>query len=304
MPKIGVLIVACLGSAASAPPLREAQWLAPGADAATALAVSPGECLAPPSGPDDAYRVEIGRAAFKSPLLLGGQAARGGLSCASCHIDGRANPNFFLEGLSDRPGSADVSSSIFSKVRDDGAFNPVRIPSLIGIKGKAYFGETTRADSLKSFIESAVGDEFQGAPPPPSVVDGLVAYIEAMTPQRCPDAPFKISAMRDAEDVARALRAARDALRREDRAAADFLVLSAQSGLGRIHERFAGDRFVEEQKTIAALSARIGAQRRGFEAADIAALEREALALGARLSKVRGSLYDPEALKAALERAR
>ncbi|MGF7473737.1 hypothetical protein WFJ45_23635, partial [Salmonella enterica subsp. enterica serovar Minnesota] len=70
----------------------------------------------------------IGRAAFNSPLLLGGQAARAGLSCASCHRNGRGNPDFHFPGISGAPGTADVTASLLSSHRGDGQFNPKPIP--------------------------------------------------------------------------------------------------------------------------------------------------------------------------------
>ncbi|MEX0645921.1 MAG: hypothetical protein WD076_11455, partial [Parvularculaceae bacterium] len=120
--------------------LTEARWTAANTDLVAFLAASPGECLRKAEDAETRYRVEIGRVAFRSPLLFGGQAARAGLSCNSCHRDGRDNPDFYLEGLSSAPGTADVTSSLMSKVREDGAFNPAPIPSLVGVAAKARFG--------------------------------------------------------------------------------------------------------------------------------------------------------------------
>ncbi len=153
--------------AVAAEPLDEARWARPGADLVSLLTTSPGECLRPPADEEDAYNIEVGRAAFRTPFLFGGVAARAGLSCNSCHRDGQGNPDFFLDGLSGEPGTADVTSSIFSKVREDGAFNPVKIPTLVGAGKKASFGTVSPHGSLDAFISSAVDKEFAARRRPP-----------------------------------------------------------------------------------------------------------------------------------------
>ncbi|MCR5878641.1 M48 family metallopeptidase [Phenylobacterium sp. J367] len=119
---------ASLSLAADAPPLRAMRWLSPGADPVRTLATQPVECLRPPAGLEDALSVEIGRAAFRSPLVLGGQAARAGLSCESCHRNGRGNPDFLFPGASGPPGTADVTLSLFSSRRGNGVHDPEPIP--------------------------------------------------------------------------------------------------------------------------------------------------------------------------------
>lgn len=291
-------------SAAHAESLAEGRWLAPGADRVAALTVTPGECLRPAAVPEAEYLSEIGRAAFSSPFLFGGQAARGGLSCASCHTDGLSNPDFFIDGLSGEPGTADVTSSIFSKVRDDGVFNPKPIPSLVGIGGKSVFGTTSPKTSLHAFIGSAVADEFQGPEPPKAVLDGLAAYVERMDAAACPSQPIALTPRRAMRDVERTLGASRDAVLRKDLATADFLLLSAQSALGRIHARFPGDGSASLRQDLQRLSSAVGAMRNlanepeSFAGALDESAKR-AKRLGKRLEKARvQSLYDPERLRA------
>ena len=98
----GFILAAALAGPASADDGLSTltRWLAPGADVVARLTRSPGECLAPGDDDQARYLIAIGRAAFRTPFLLGGQAARGGLSCNACHIDGGDNPDFFLRGLS------------------------------------------------------------------------------------------------------------------------------------------------------------------------------------------------------------
>ena len=131
----GVLIFAAAGLLAAAapadPPIRAERWLAPAARL-TALTREPAECLARPGSVSAAKSIAIGRTAFRAPLLLGGQAARAGLSCSSCHRNGRGNPDFLFPGISGAPGTADVTASLLSSHRGDGIFNPRPIPDLAG----------------------------------------------------------------------------------------------------------------------------------------------------------------------------
>ncbi|MFL6729987.1 MAG: hypothetical protein ACJ8EZ_08675, partial [Sphingomicrobium sp.] len=80
-------------------PIREARWLQ-SPDLVADLTTQPPECLAWPADTAQRSSVAVGRALFRSPLLLGGQAARAGLSCASCHRNGRSNPHFHFPGIS------------------------------------------------------------------------------------------------------------------------------------------------------------------------------------------------------------
>ena len=64
------------------PPLRALHWIAPGADPVRAIATQPTECLRLPADPAARLKVEVGRAAFRTPVLLGGQEAGARLSCS------------------------------------------------------------------------------------------------------------------------------------------------------------------------------------------------------------------------------
>lgn len=290
-----------VSGAAFAGTLPEARWLAEGADAARALTETPGECLESVDDPHTEQLAEIGRAAFRSPLLLGGGAARGGLSCNSCHVDGHSNPDFHFEGLSGEPGTADVSSSILSKVRDDGAFNPLPIPTLVGVAGKSSFGTAAPQPTLRAFIASAIVEEFQGEPTPPAILDGLVAYIGRMSAAACPSGPARTTARGAMSDVRRSLAAAARARAAGDRASADFLLASARAALGEVHDRFPRSEDRERRQALVDLSRDIEALRsRSSDAAfagDLAAIDDRASRLSRRLHRARrGSLYDAEAL--------
>ena len=208
-----------------------------GAGAVDLSAIHADRWLAP--GADQAYLVEVGRAAFRTPLTLGGQAARAGVACESCHQGGRSNPDFFFPGLSGAPGTADVTSSLFSSHRDDGIDNPKPIPDLGGPKARLKVNQDPASPALKGFIHGLVTEEFDGAEPPPAVLAGLAAYVRALSPAACPPEARRPLRIRDyVEDSRRAAVAAAGALDRGDPAAAAFLIEAARTPLGLIDERF------------------------------------------------------------------
>jgi hypothetical protein len=213
-------------------PLRAMAWLAPGADLAAALGREPAECLTTPADPALARSVEIGRAAFRDPLLLGGQAARAGLSCESCHAGGRDNPRFRFLGLSGAPGTADVTSSLFSRVRGNAVFDPKPIPDLAGPRTVLK----TPTEALPAFIRGLVVEEFDGAEPPAAVLTGLADYVAALDPAACPaarDAPVTLAS--HLADARRALAAAATA---PDAQTAARMIGAARAALFRIDERY------------------------------------------------------------------
>jgi hypothetical protein len=215
------------------------RWLAPGADRVSALGSTRPECLALPHDPDQAYLVEVGRAAFRTPMLLGGQAARAGIACESCHQGGRSNPNFFFPGLSGAPGTADVTSSLFSSHRDDGIDNPKPIPDLSGAKDRLKVSQDPASPALKTFIHGLITEEFDGAEPPPQVLAGLAAYVRALSPAACPPDARRPVVIQDFVDNARrAVHTAALALDRKDPTTAIFLLGAARTQLGLIDERF------------------------------------------------------------------
>ncbi len=222
----------------SAPPLREMRWVAstvPRADALRVLTSHPVECLAPASDPATAAAIAVGRAMFSAPLLLGGQAARAGISCAVCHVAGRGNPQFAFPGVSGPPGTADVTSSLFSSRRGDGVFNPRPIPDLA--VDLPRINRDPADPLLRRFIHGLIVEEFDGLEPPPRILDGLAAYVRALR-GNC-GGTIGRSGTGDAEDAIAVVSAARAALAQGDSASARLLVGAARSMLGRIDERFA-----------------------------------------------------------------
>ena len=236
---IGAALLIIGAAAAPLLPIREARWVVPGSVERN-LTRQPSECLAWPMAERDRHSVEIGRAAFRAPLLLGGQAARAGVSCASCHRNGRSNPDFQFPGISGPPGTADVTSSLMSKKRGDGNFNPKPIPDLAAAASGHKIPRNSTSGELKHFIHGLVVEEFDGAEPPPAVLDGLVAYVRALSSDACldrRDLPITLKGM--LADAEGAVRAAQQVSGHGDPASARLLFGAARSTLGSIDERFA-----------------------------------------------------------------
>ncbi len=242
-PRPGLLIAgACALTLAAAtggpPPLRAMRWLAPGADASLLLTRRKSECLRPPADPREAYEVELGRAAFRSPLTLGGQAARSGVACDTCHQNGRTNPDFDFPGLSGAPGTADVTSFLFSTHRGDHIDDPRPIPDLGGPK-RALKVSQGPGGPLEPFIHGLVTEEFEGAEPPPAVLAGLAAYVRALTPDACPATDTEpLRATAAIADARRAVRAALAALAHHDKPSAAVMLEAARAQLGALAERY------------------------------------------------------------------
>ena len=236
---LAVLALATIAAAPAAPPLAAMRWLAPGADAARILTHRPFECLTLPKDSDEAWRVEVGRAAFRSPLLLGGQAARAGVSCETCHRNGRTNPDFDFPGVSGAPGTADVTDFLFSSHRGDHVDDPRPIPDLGGAKSALKVSQAADSPALRLFIHGLVTEEFDGAEPPPAVLGGLAAYVRAMNPAACPAGGLQsVTAVDAVDDSLRAVRAAIGALNRGDAPTATVMVEAARAQLGAIAERY------------------------------------------------------------------
>jgi len=225
-----------LGGAAapSQLPIREARWLK-SPDIIGDLTTEPPECLAWPREKTARRSVAVGRALFRSPLLLGGQAARAGLSCASCHRNGRGNPHFHFPGISGNPGTADVTASIMSEHRGDGMFNPKPIPDLGGDPARLKVKGTAK---LPAFAHGLITQEFDGPEPSPAALAAVVAYVEALTPAACAKDSGPLSLSSRLTDVDSAVNLAQQAYSTGDPATGRALLAAARSTLGAIDERY------------------------------------------------------------------
>jgi hypothetical protein len=242
---LAAALLLCGGaSSPSTLPIREARWLQT-PDLVGDLTREPIECRSRYANPALERSAEIGRIAFRAPLLLGGQAARAGLSCSSCHRNGRTNPHFHFPGISGSPGTADVTASLMSSHRGDGVFNPKAIPDLAGDPAKLKVSRDGNKDDLKRFIHGLITQEFDGPEPPPAVLDGLVTYVRSMSPAACyggQSGAIRLDSM--LHDVDSAVALAEQNYASGDRATAHVLIAAARSALGKIDERFelpAGD---------------------------------------------------------------
>ncbi len=229
----------------------------------------PATCLDPAADP---IEVSYGRALFNAPQLLGGQAARAGISCASCHANGRRSAAFFLDGVSAEPGTADVSASFFNIVRANRQFDPKPIPDLVA-PGKVSRDPAAR--ELELFTRGLIVEEFGGREPAATEPAAIAAYLRALRP--CPDEreqPRGLTA-----DLG-LLRETIDAGARRadfgDEAGAALLASAARFRLGLIEERYVGPVFIAEREQLLAASRAL--QPVGEAAAPSAAVFRSWLA--------------------------
>ena len=265
--------------------LRALDWLAPAADPVTHLTTQPAACV--PGDMSDAAR--RGELLFNSPLLLGGQAAKAGLSCASCHRNGRGNPNFVFQGISAAPGTADVTNALFGHQRADREFNPVPIPDLAGPEGQI---QVDRDDpgALEAFLRAQIIEEFSGQPPSLDVIDDVAAYIRAINAQACPADAVVAQSWHD--EVARVDTAVR-AMTQIDEADQRPYRQAARAALGRLHARFPAPAHLDLRTELESLSAALAE-------GELPSGALNALADGLDAAAPR-SLYDAETLADALD---
>lgn len=114
---------------------------------------------------------------FKAPLLLGGQAAKAGISCHSCHVNGTDNPHFLFPAISGEPGTADTTHSFFSESLGNKVFDPITIPDLTKA-GKIAHNMESR--ELEAFLATIVVGEFSGEVVSPKVISLMAIYVRAL----------------------------------------------------------------------------------------------------------------------------
>lgn len=285
-----------LGAAADGPdvPIREARWLAPG-KVYEGLTREPSECLARPADRAERRRTAIGRVAFRTPLLLGGQAARAGLSCASCHRNGRGNPDFLFPGLSGPPGTADITASLMSSHRGDGRFNPKPIPDLSGPREALKISQDRREPALETFIRGLVAEEFDGPEPAPEVIDGLAAYVRALRPEACGPGDRRVTLASRLAMVGEAAELGAG----EEGETRRLLFAAARSQLGAIDERFSSPGGEPARAVLREADRELRALRSGKS--DMTDWRRRWPGWKRALLRLeRNSLFDPKRLRAAL----
>jgi cytochrome c peroxidase len=153
--------------------------LPPGTDLGQAAALVPREVFASEAeGGRQPELTRLGGLLFAAPGILGPAARSAGVSCQTCHTAGHANTRLLIPGLSKHAGTIDVTSGFFNPKADDLVFNPVRIPTLRGIRYLAPYGREGRIASLRGFVRKVIVEEFGGPEPSARVLDALVAHIE------------------------------------------------------------------------------------------------------------------------------
>jgi hypothetical protein len=306
---VTVLAAALLAAACSSSPeasqadtpkasdIRALRWLAPGADKVKFLTTVPASCETPATGAEWEKR-QLGKLAFESPALLGGAAARMGLSCSSCHLNGRGNSDFFLEGVSDKPGAADVTSSLLSKVRGDGNFNSVPIPD-IGLRDGKQIRDRKSAE-FRIKVHGLIVEEFDGQEPPAEVLDAVVAYLDGLDPAACAADARPVRAFDDlmAAEAAYDI-AAKHASSIDARV---FYVRVARFRLERLYERLPGPAEASLRRHIVSLSNGLGEMAEAARSGERATfIEPDWMDLLDQLSDAQDrSFYDPGVLQAAL----
>jgi hypothetical protein len=299
-----------LAAGPGGPPIRAMRWAPRDADPVATFGRVPTECLKLPTDPQAALSVEVGRAAFRTPVLLGGQAARAGVACETCHKAGRTNPTFVFPGVSGAPGTADVTDSLFSTHRGDGIDNPKPIPNLSGPKAKLKIAQAPDAGKLEPFLHGLITEEFDGPEPPKAVLEGLAAYVRSLSPEACPRAASEpVTAAYFLADARRAVTAAEGEIARGDAPAAIVALASARTRLGQIDERFESPRLAPAHTALRAADARLAAAQQGLRdgragiAAELAAWLSDSRALQARLdADAPLSLFNPALLTQAAKR--
>jgi hypothetical protein len=201
--------------------------------------------------------LEVGEALFKTPLLLGGQAAKARISCHSCHVNGRGNPYFRFPAISGAPGTADTTHSFFSKTRGNGVFDPVSIPDLTRA-GKVSHDPTTRA--LEGLIGTIVVEEFSGGPSVDGVIEPLAVFVRALrlTDEAAQSARQPRHATRDLADAAMMIAQARRQWSGGNSALARLLLAGARERLAVIDARLIPGEHDRATAAVMALSRELG----------------------------------------------
>ena len=276
--------------------IRALRWLAPESDKVKFLTSMPASCSEKPDAAYDRQRL-LGKLAFESPALLGGAAARMGLSCSSCHLNARGHPDFFIAGVSDKPGTADVTSSLLSKVRGDGNFNPVAIPDVGRRDGKQI--RDRRSPEFREKVRGLVVEEFDGQEPPVELFDALIAYLDGLDQGSCPAGQVAVDVDHDLNAAKAAYEIAQMSGSPEMRV---FYLRAARFRLEKIYERLPQADQSPLRRELVKLSADLGGRAESIRTSQpIAVPEPDWERLGVQLHSAAGrSYYNPEVLRKAL----
>lgn len=204
---------------------------------------------------------------FKAPLLLGGQAAKAGISCHSCHVNGTDNPHFQFPAISGDPGTADTTHSFFSQSLGNGVFDPIAIPDLTR-EGRVDHARSN--GELEAFLTMIVVGEFSGKATSPAVIVALATYVRALRllPQGEGLERRAHDIMLDIEDLQHTLDQARLRAGRGQVEMASLLLSSAQSQSQFIYERLHLAHHEDLRRWLASHSRKLGALRQRLNAGE------------------------------------
>lgn len=176
---------------------------------------------------------QIGEALFRTPTLLGGQAAKARISCNSCHLSGAGNTQFQFPNISGPPGTADVSNSFFSSFRGNQNFDPIAIPDLRQV------GKIPRDDSaqLSRFIQGLIVEEFNGTQPTAKTLDAITFYVQRVKYSHI--SPYAKMTVRDPISIInQSVDNIAHSIENDNTEIAVLLVDAARHQLGLIYERY------------------------------------------------------------------
>lgn len=180
--------------------------------------------------------IQLGHLAFMTPQLLGGQAAKAGLSCDSCHQNGQKNIHFFMPNVSDKPGTADVSHSFFSSYRGNKIFDPVDIPDL---SSTGKISHTSKTNELEVFISKLIIEEFNGLKPTKPILSALADYVRELKRSSCQNKQRQpVNSAQFIRNSQNAVSLASQFWATGDKETARFLIVAARHQLGIIFERY------------------------------------------------------------------
>ena len=129
---------------------------------------------------DETVLIALGELAFKNKSLLDASNSFGlHMSCDACHPDGGTTQSLFVEGLSGKPGTIDITNRAMT-LYEDGSFNPVNIPSIFGARHTEPYARSGKFSTLREFTRFVVVDEFGGLAPGDLTLDALVAYERSL----------------------------------------------------------------------------------------------------------------------------
>ncbi len=220
---------------------RELNWAPINVDKSEFLNQTKAECINPEAELEGLQGIKLGRLAFQSPRLLGGQASRMGLNCASCHPAGRSNRDFFIEQISSAPGDADVSHGFLSSKGGNGDFNPVAIPDLANRAGMKI--KDRRSDEFRTRLTQLIEIEFDGRPPPDAVFESVRYYLENTSTIFCanPEALKTIDLDLDWQELLDGVAIAEQAVKANDQDTLKFSIDASRANLERIYRRYGAE---------------------------------------------------------------